>query len=150
MSALMSMKKGRRLWMTCTARNPMITAAVLMPTAAKAQPSKNVKPNGLIASGLTFSNKKWYKGRRIEKKNGGRRKMDEAWALLRDTGKLTYMLGLGVLRLMFSPAEDVFCPGPGMGPPCYKPYDHGREGGRCACCYLMHKDRELLYLALMM
>ncbi len=74
------------------------------------------------------------------------------WALLLyDTGKFACMLGIGVLRLMFfSAPEDVFCPGPGLGMVCHRPFDHGREGGRCVCCHLMSKDRELQYLAFML
>lgn len=73
----------------------------------------------------------------------------EVGALLRDIGKCAWEAGTGVARLILSSSSDVFCPGPGLGIVCHRPFDHGREGGRCACCYLMSKDRELQYLALM-
>lgn len=74
----------------------------------------------------------------------------EDGTLLRDTGKFIWAAGTGVLRFIFLTPPDVFCPGPGLGIPCRRPFDYGREGGRCACCHLMSKDRELQYFALML
>lgn len=73
----------------------------------------------------------------------------EIGALLLDMGRLAAAAGMAGLRLIFLPApEDFYCPGPGLGIPCHKPFDHRREDGRCACCHLIEQDSKLQYLVL--
>ena len=77
--------------------------------------------------------------------------LQEVGWLLLDMGRLAAAVVMGSLRLMFFGAhEDVFCPGPGLGISCHRPFDHSREHGRCASCHLISKDRELQYLMLML
>jgi hypothetical protein len=85
-----------------------------------------------------------------QKDTGILQEVGEVGMALLDTGRLAAAVCIGVLRLAFlANPENIFCPGPGLGIPCHRPYDRNREGGRCVTCHFMSKDRELQYFALM-